>query len=162
MHEMHSAEGEGWPDPSQFWQAWLRAFGLRAPLSGDVTQAIDTSLVRSIGDQLGFININTSGAGDPELERRIVEQVASYGRQLGQVLDALDVLIRRAGSEPRSPEDQLALSKLQGLRSEIVAAKERSAAAQVDRLVAQIHVLREHPSANDAALRRIREALGDA
>lgn len=155
-------EGQGWPDPRELWQSWLRAFGLRAPLSGDVTQAIDTSLVRGIGDQLGFININTSRSGDPELERRIVEQVASYGRQLGRVLDALDVLIRRDAGEQADPKDELALNELQRLRAEIATTKERSAADQVDRLVSQIHALRQDPAENDAALRRIRQALDDA
>lgn len=155
-------EGQGWPDPRELWQSWLRAFGLRAPLSGDVTQAIDTSLVRGIGDQLGFININTSRSGDPELERRIVEQVASYGRQLGRVLDALDVLIRRDAGEQPDPKDELALNDLQRLRAEIATTKERSAADQVDRLVSQIHALRQDPAENDAALRRIRQALDDA
>ena len=162
MNEISSREGQGWPDPRELWQSWLRAFGLRAPLSGDVTQAIDTSLVRGIGDQLGFININTSRSGDPELERRIVEQVASYGRQLGRVLDALDVLIRRDAGEQLGPKDELALNELQRLRAEIATTKERSAADQVDRLVSQIHVLRQDPAENDAALRRIRQALDDA
>ena len=162
MNEANPPEGQAWPDPRQLWQSWLQAFGLRAPLSGDVTQAIDTSLVRSIGDQLGFININTSGSGDPELERRIVEQVASYGRQLGRVLDALDVLIRRDAGEQLGPEDQLVLTELQRLRREIAATKERSAAEQVDRLVGQIHALQQDPAANDAALRRIRQALENA
>lgn len=162
MNETHSPEGQSWPDPRQFWQAWLRAFGLRAPLSGDVTQAIDTSLVRGIGDQLGFINVNTSGSGDPELERRIVEQVASYGRQLGRVLDALDVLIRRDAGGRLSPEDQLALGELQQLRTDIADAKEHSAAQQVDRLIGQIQALQQDPAANDAALRRIRQALENA
>ena len=159
MDETNSTEGQSWPDPRQFWQSWLRAFGLRAPLSGDVTQAIDPSLVRGIGDQLGFININTSGSGDPELERRIVEQVASYGRQLGRVLDALDVLIRRDERGQLGPEDQLALTELQRLRTKIAATKEHSAAEQIDRLVGQIHALQQDPAANDAALRRIRQAL---
>jgi hypothetical protein len=84
----------------------------RAPLSGDVTQAIDTSLIRSFGEQLGFININTTGAGDAQLERRIVEQVASYGRQLGGVLDAVGVLIRHDIAGELPPEDRRALERL--------------------------------------------------
>lgn len=153
--------GETWPDQRGLWQAWLRALGLRAPLSGDVTQAIDTSFVRSFGEQLGFININTTRAGDAQLERRIVEQVASYGRQLGRVLDALDVLIRHDRRDKLGPDDQRALDELRTLRDEIEATKECSAREQVDRLVAEIRALRRHPEANRAALRRLREALED-
>lgn len=159
MQGTPSAGAEGWPDPSELWQSWLRAFGLRAPLSGDVTQDIDPSLVRGTGDQLGLININTTRAGDPQLERRIVEQVASYGRQLGQLIDAVDVVIRRDAGEPLSPDDELALEQLQSLRSEIAATKERFAAEHVDRVVAQVRALRRHPGANEDALRRIRQAL---
>ena len=164
MHESDSpsaGQGEVWPDPTALWQSWWRTFGLRAPLSGDVTQAIDTSLVRGIGDQLGFININTSQAGDPALERRIVEEVASYGRQLGRLLDAVDVLIRRDTPGKLTRGDQRALDELQALRAEIDATKQRSAAGQVDRLVAEIRALRRDPEANRAALRRIEEALED-
>jgi hypothetical protein len=69
---------------------------LRSPLSGDVTQAINpvTWFVRSLG-QLGFININLGRTPAPEVEERIVQEVASYGRQIGRVSDALDVLVGR-------------------------------------------------------------------
>lgn len=55
------------------WQAWLSMFGIRAPLSGDVTQDI----APSIGGQLGLLNINATRSGDPGLEQRIITQVAS-------------------------------------------------------------------------------------
>jgi hypothetical protein len=63
------------------------------PLGGDVTQWIRTSWIKSLSDQTGFININNVRAGDPELERRIIEDVASYGRQLGRMMEALDVVV---------------------------------------------------------------------
>ena len=63
------------------------------PLGGDVTQWIRTSWIKSLSDQTGFININNVRAGDTELERRIIEDVASYGRQLGRMMEALDVVI---------------------------------------------------------------------
>jgi hypothetical protein len=47
------------------------------------------------------------------------------------------------------------------MRAEIDAAKQRSAADHVDRLVSQIRVLRSDPEANRAALRRIEDALQD-
>jgi hypothetical protein len=67
-------------DPVAQWRDWWRSVGVFGPLSGDVTQTIDPTLFRAVGDQVGFINVNTSAAGDPALERRITEQVASYGR----------------------------------------------------------------------------------
>jgi hypothetical protein len=45
---MTANEQAQWPlDPSPMWEAWWRARGFPAPLSGDVTQTIKTSLVRS-------------------------------------------------------------------------------------------------------------------
>jgi len=164
MDQSHPAEagpGAMWPDPASLWRAWWGALGLRAPLSGDVTQAIDTSLVRGIGNQLGFINIDTTAAGDPAVERRIVEEVASYGRQLGRLLDAVDVLIRRDTRGTLAPDDRRAIDELQTMRAEIDATKQRSAADHVDRLVSQIRTLRADPEANRAALRRIEDALED-
>jgi hypothetical protein len=113
-----------------------------------------------MADQLGFININTSRAGDPELERRITEQVASYGRQLGKILDALDVPIR-ADSRPdlRRKDDQAKLEELQSLRAEVEAVKARTAADRLDQLVSDVRALRADPDANADALRRLREAL---
>jgi len=146
-------------DPADAWKAWWGAFGLRAPFSGDVTESIDAAFVRTMADQLGFININTLRAGDPELERQITEQVASYGRQLGQILDALDVLIRADSRPALPPEDWQALAKLQSLRVEVEAVKARAAADRLDQLVSDVRALRADPDANADALRRLREAL---
>ncbi len=64
-------------------------FGFFWPLSGDVTQVWAT-WARVVG-QWGLININVGGSGtaDPVTERRIVDEVASYGRQLGRISEAL-------------------------------------------------------------------------
>lgn len=40
------------------------------------------------------INIGSS-SGNPELERRIVENTASYGRQLGWILEALVIIAQK-------------------------------------------------------------------
>jgi hypothetical protein len=65
------------------------------PFGGDVTQAInpwrwwfDTMT------QIGLINIRVGRTPDEDLERRITEEVASYGRQLGRLSEALDSVIR--------------------------------------------------------------------
>ena len=147
-------------NPLAFWQALWQSFSPRAPLSGDVSQAIDNSLLRAFGDQLGFININTSRSGDSQLEQHITEQVASYGRQLGWIVDALDVLIRNGKPLALTPLDASALDQLTALRADVEAAKERAARERSDRLVADILTLRQDPEANGEQLRRLREALG--
>jgi hypothetical protein len=72
------------------------------PLGGDVTQWIRTSWIKALTDQTGFININNVRAGDPELEQRIIEDVASYGRQLGRIMEVLDVVIGQLGLGQRT------------------------------------------------------------
>jgi len=127
----------------------MRPWTQRAPLSGDVTQAIDTS----------FIRVSGAAAGNPDLERQIVEHVASYGRQLGRILDALDVLIRHADHDRLDSAERRALGELIDLRSDIQAAKAKAAASQIDRITAEIRALRRDAEANAAALDRIRSAL---
>jgi hypothetical protein len=151
--------GRGADDPAAWWAAWLRAWGLRAPLSGDVTQDIDAALVRSVGDQLGFININTSESGDPELERRIVTEVASYGRQLGRILDAVSVLVDRERPQKLSAQERRVLDDVKALHAEIEAAKARFAVGRVDRLVDEIQAVRRDPDCDAETLRRLRAAL---
>jgi hypothetical protein len=140
--------------PMTPWQAWLSMFGIRAPLSGDVTQDITSS----IGGQLGLLNINATRSGDPGLEQRIITQVASYGRQLGRLIDAVDVLAR----QPRqglSDADSRALKQLHELAERIAVVKEQKALDHVDRIVTEVQALSRHPKTNAEAIRRVREAL---
>ena len=142
--------------PMTPWQAWLSMFGIRAPLSGDVTQDITSS----IGGQLGLLNINATRSGDPGLEQRIITQVASYGRQLGQLIDAVDVLVaQRQLRQDLSEADIRALDQLQALAKQIAAVKEQKAHDHVDRIVTEVQALSRHPETNAEAIRRVREAL---
>lgn len=58
-----------------------------APFSGDVVQNIEPRL------------FSPDIAGDPEVEERIHRNVASYGKQLGKILEALDILATEANVE---------------------------------------------------------------
>ena len=64
------------------------------PLSGDVTQSINpfSWFMNAMGSQFGFININMTRSTNPAVEAEVVTHVASYGRQLGRIEDALLVL----------------------------------------------------------------------
>ena len=95
-------------------------FGFFWPLSGDVTQAWAT-WTRMMG-QWGLININVGGHGTsvPALERRIVDEVASYGRQLGRISEALEALIEATVTEEVADGQRLDRSKLK--RDEQIAA----------------------------------------
>jgi hypothetical protein len=67
----------------------------KLPLSGDVIQAINpwNWFFKSEGGQFGLININLGKSADPDLEQLILDDVGSYGRQLGRIGEALEVLL---------------------------------------------------------------------
>jgi hypothetical protein len=67
----------------------------RLPLSGNVTQTINpwTWLFNPVGSQVGLVNIELGQSADPSVEEEVLTDVASYGRQLGRIEDALRVLL---------------------------------------------------------------------
>jgi len=95
------------------------------PLSGDVTQAFRwwASLWSQWMGQFGFININLAKSSDPALERRIVENVAGYGRQLGRVTDVLDALLAHADRTSWTAAQEKAFQDFRELADAIAAEK---------------------------------------
>jgi hypothetical protein len=69
---------------------------VRLPLSGDVMQSINpwSWVLSSVGGQFGLVNINVGKSADPALEQQILDEVGSYGRQLGRLSEALAVLLK--------------------------------------------------------------------
>ena len=90
---------------------------MRSPFSGDVTQSILpwTFFSRFLG-QFGFININNAKTPDPGLETTIVEEVGSYGRQIGRISDVLDVLV---GTLDRSKLSEKQLFAITAFREQL-------------------------------------------
>jgi hypothetical protein len=93
----------------------------RLPLSGDVTQTINpwNWFMNLFGNQFGLINIDLGKSSDPQLEEQILSDVGSYGRQIGQIGDALQVLIRHVNLTGLSSDEQRALNALQFQLEEI-------------------------------------------
>lgn len=95
---------------------------MKLPLSGDVSQFIApwSWFVRQVG-QLGFINVNIGSTPAPEVETRVLEEVGSYGRQIGRLADAVEVLIGMLDRNSLSPDQQAAIgafeSQLKDVRS---------------------------------------------
>jgi len=85
---------------------------LAMPLSGNVNQVIDpwTFMLRMIGNQFGLININLGKSSDPDLEKEILQDVGTYGKQLGQLGDALRVLIDHAKLDDFTPAEKQAIA----------------------------------------------------
>lgn len=100
-------------------ELWFSAF--RAPLSGDVVQDIDPRFFSP--------NVTLDFAGDQRVEGRIVSRVASYGRQLDVLIEAvqaiardqkvpvpeLDALADRIAEEKRTAREDLARTAREAL-----------------------------------------------
>jgi hypothetical protein len=67
----------------------------RLPLSGNVTQSINpwTWMFNPVGSQVGLVNIELGQSSNPAVEEEVLSDVASYGKQLGRIEDALLVLL---------------------------------------------------------------------
>ncbi|WP_193173285.1 hypothetical protein [Nisaea nitritireducens] len=65
------------------------------PLSGNVTQAINPWrwVFDWAGSNFSLINVNLGRSSDPDLEQEILTEVGSYGRQLGRMGEAMQVLV---------------------------------------------------------------------
>lgn len=74
---------------------------------------------------VGLINVNIGATRYPETERAILEEVGSYGRQLGHMGDALEVLIRHFDTAPLDKAEQDALDVLKGDLARIRGIKSR-------------------------------------
>jgi hypothetical protein len=67
------------------------------------------------------INIDLGQSADPEVERAVLDEVGSYGRQIGRIEAALEVVLNHVKLDGLSPAEQDALA---ALRYEISAVRE--------------------------------------
>lgn len=100
----------------------------RMPLSGNVTQSINpwTLLFNPIGSQVGLINIDLGQSTNPAVEQEVLSDVASYGKQIGRLEDAVMLLLKRV--EPAAgwtPEEQATVDALAELVREVEKVKTR-------------------------------------
>jgi hypothetical protein len=98
----------------------------RLPLSGNVTQLINpwTWLFNPVGSQIGLVNIELGQSSNPAVEEEVLTDVASYGKQLGRIEDALLVLLAHFHPERElTSDEQKALSDLKAIATEVAAVK---------------------------------------
>ena len=88
-------------------------------------QAINPWSFYNQGAQLGFVNINLGQTAHPEIEQKLLDEVGSYGRQLGRIGDALEVLIDHAKLKDLSPAEMDAITILKGQLAEVRKVKRR-------------------------------------
>jgi hypothetical protein len=95
--------------------------------------------------QIGFINISGNASSKPAVEADIIENVATYGRQLGRMSDLLEALLKHVDSARWTGEDAAALRAFQDMTAAIAAVKAGHLAptqANVDDLIAGVKALR--------------------
>jgi hypothetical protein len=133
------------------------------PLSGDVTQTINpwtwwNTAVNQLGGQFGLININTMASGDPVLENQIVQNVASYGKQLGRMMEALNVVIAKDLTRSTlTPKEQETITAFQDMLAQINATKDNHpptlSTTETDRFLDRLMALKQTKPALYTTLR---------
>lgn len=98
-----------------------------------------------------IISVSKRNSSSPNSERRIVEQY-SYGRQLGQIIDALCDLITRQPPQTKAMSDLLTLKKeidaikdIERLRSLLADPEQPDKKKQYEGLLDQLHQMLSKP-----------------
>jgi hypothetical protein len=95
----------------------------KLPLSGNVSQWINPMAWFLSGNQL---NVYLGDSSAPEVEAEILDRVGTYGKQLGQVTDAVIVLLKHLPDRAGLPPQELAaLSKFEAMAAEVATIKEK-------------------------------------
>jgi hypothetical protein len=95
-------------------------------------QAINPWTFMNQGAQFGLVNISLGQTPRPDIEQKVLDEVGSYGRQLGWIGDALEVLIDQVKLDGLAPADRDALNILKGQLAAIRKVKQRQRAADPD------------------------------
>ena len=88
-------------------------------------QAINPWSFYQQGAQFGFINIDLGQTSHPDVEQKILDDVGSYGRQLGRIGDALEVLLNHVDLGRLNPQERDCIDILRGQLAEVRKVKER-------------------------------------
>jgi hypothetical protein len=78
------------------------------------------------GAQFGFINVELGQTPHPEVEQQILDEVGSYGRQLGRIGDALEVLLKNVELKKLSKAERDALAVFEGQLAQVRQVKRRA------------------------------------
>lgn len=83
-------------------------------------------------DQIGLINIDLGLTAEPQTEREILDRVGSYGKQLGRVGDALEVLLKHVDLSGLSDDEADVIDELQGQLAAVRRVKRRQRREQAE------------------------------
>lgn len=100
----------------------------KLPLSGNVVQAIGpwTVFMPPIASQMGLFNVSIGQSSEPAVEGDVLSEVASYGKQLGRIGDALIVLLAHLRpTTALTEEETAAIHDLKDMLQQIADVKDR-------------------------------------
>jgi hypothetical protein len=98
----------------------------KLPLSGDVVQWINPVTWFMSGNQI-TANVYLGESSAPEVEEEVLHRVGTYGRQLGQVSDAMIVLLKHLPNKAKLPADERkAIAAFEAMAYEIADIKENT------------------------------------
>jgi hypothetical protein len=115
-----------------------------------------------------YITYNT---GDVDVENNVLREVGSYGKQIGQILDMLNVLVARLPQEDLTPRERYVLDQFHTLTKDV----NRAVAAikgpedkgitrtDVEQLISDLQSLeRTNPEAHRLLVERLQNTIGKA
>ena len=82
-------------------------------------QAINPWTFYQQGAQFGVINVSLGQSPHPEVEQAVLDRVGSYGRQLGHIGEALEVVLKHVDLGALTKDEQDAIAVLLGEVAEI-------------------------------------------
>jgi hypothetical protein len=103
------------------------ASGGNGPFSGGVAQNILpwNWFNNFTGNRFSWFTVNLGRSSAPEVEADILENVGSYGRQLGRISEVLEVLVARLPRESLTDDERAAVEDFSAQMREIKRIKER-------------------------------------
>jgi hypothetical protein len=106
------------------------ASGGAGPFSGGVAQNILpwNWFNNFTGNRFSWFTVNLGRSSAPEVEADILDNVGSYGRQLGRIGEVLEVLVAKLPRETLSDDERAAVEDFSVQMREIKRIKERSRA----------------------------------
>lgn len=131
---------------------WLWAPQTHFPLSGSVAQHIEPKT---------FFDAIPPAAGDGRIEQRVFGEVATYGRQIGLLTEALLDLTEHGA--PASAEGTTAIRRLQEIRQAVERIKEEETAASAEQVESWFRALgKRDPAACARLLERLRKVVAES
>ena len=77
------------------------------------------------GNRFSWFTVNLGRSSAPDVEAEILEEVGSYGRQLGRIGDVLDVLVAKLPRDTLTEAERAAVEDFSSQMREIKAIKEK-------------------------------------